>query len=954
MNAAASAGSVQHSDAAVQQQLALQMQQQQQPQMLGHKRPLNGMDAAAAAAMPATGPLPQGMVPVAQGNSMMSMPVPMQQQQQQQQGYWGQGNIMGMPGMVPVANGYEDHGSKRVKQDGNLQLVAKNTGTSLLECFEFHEIRTHLETIATTAQQTKTQSQLPVNPGDECKVCGLTKLTFEPPCIYCIQCGQRIKRGQTYHCTTLEPGSDFRGFWCHSCLNEHKGDRIPWEGNQVGFVRKADLQKKKNDDEIEEGWVQCDACESWVHQICGLFNKGKNDQNVHYLCPKCLMHGLQTGCRERVTVRPQAMLESKDLPQTSLSQILEQRIYTALQQEREQRATMQGKQYWEVPTAEGLTIRVINNVTKKCEVKQKYYDAFKSDGFPEAFLYRQRVIVLFQKLDGVDVALYCMYVQEYGADCSPPNRNVVYLSYIDSVKYFRPEIQAYNGISLRTFVYHQILQGYTTFVKGLGFEQMFIWACPPLAGDDYILYCHPSKQKTPRSDRLRAWYHDMLRKAREDGSVCHIGTLWDTYFEGGRDHRLEKCSVTQIPYLEGDYWPGEAENLLTQISDLQRNAAAGGNTALSRKAGGSKGKRYGSGPATTDEALLARLGEILGGNMKEDFMVVHMQEPCSFCRKHVTGGALHKYMHSGPGASSILSKPAPERRFEGIRLESPGVNAPSGPLQHLQICAECYMHETTMVASGQKGRLPGGLALTDLTQIMIPPLQLQPDRDPDMGSEFFETRQAFLSLCQGNHYQFDSLRRAKHSSMMVLYHLHNPQAPAFSSTCNFCHCEIEPGTGFRCTVCSDFDMCKNCKASGMRHEHPMVATTDFNRRDEMHTRLTEQERQERSQQLQKTLALLVHACSCHNPQCSSTSCRKVRALFQHAVQCQQKVTGGCPLCKKMWCLLNLHAKSCTVSDCPVPRCRELKELRRRQTAHIEQKRRAAYANMMRNASAGAK
>jgi hypothetical protein len=84
-----------------------------------------------------------------------------------------------------------------------------------------------------TSQATKTPAQLPVNPGDDCKVCGLTKLTFEPPCIYCTQCGQRIKRGQTYHCTALEPGCEFRGFWCHSCLSEHKSDRIPWEGAQV-------------------------------------------------------------------------------------------------------------------------------------------------------------------------------------------------------------------------------------------------------------------------------------------------------------------------------------------------------------------------------------------------------------------------------------------------------------------------------------------------------------------------------------------------------------------------------------------------------------------------------------------------------------------------------------------------------------------------------------------------
>lgn len=82
--------------------------------------------------------------------------------------------------------------------------------------------------------------------------------------------------------------------------------------------------------------------------------------------------------------------------------------------------------------------------------------------------------------------------------------------------------------------------------------------------------------------------------------------------------------------------------------------------------------------------------------------------------------------------------------------------------------------------------------------------------------------QSFLSLCQGNHYQFDTIRRAKHSSMMVLYHLHNPEAPAFVSTCNNCQAEIEPGEGYRCTVCQDYDLCRICREEkGVQHDHPL-------------------------------------------------------------------------------------------------------------------------------------
>merc|ERR1711939_835861 len=97
------------------------------------------------------------------------------------------------------------------------------------------------------------------------------------------------------------------------------------------------------------------------------------------------------------------------------------------------------------------------------------------------------------------------------------------------------------------------------------------------------------------------------------------------------------------------------------------------------------------------------------------------------------------------------------------------------------------------------------------------------DDAEEMDCEFLNNRQAFLNMCQGNHYQYDQLRRAKHASMMVLYHLHNPNVQAFIHSCNNCQKTIE-GEFYRCTEKKcDFDLCKECKKT-VPHPHKMELT----------------------------------------------------------------------------------------------------------------------------------
>lgn len=65
------------------------------------------------------------------------------------------------------------------------------------------------------------------------------------------------------------------------------------------------------------------------------------------------------------------------------------------------------------------------------------------------------------------------------------------------------------------------------------------------------MYVHPQRQKVPKSERLREWYHSCLRKSKADKVVTHLSNLVDTFFENGRDHR-SRVSASLMPYFDGE------------------------------------------------------------------------------------------------------------------------------------------------------------------------------------------------------------------------------------------------------------------------------------------------------------------------------------------------------------------------------------------------------------------
>ncbi|KAG8137066.1 hypothetical protein E2320_005607 [Naja naja] len=82
--------------------------------------------------------------------------------------------------------------------------------------------------------------------------------------------------------------------------------------------------------------------------------------------------------------------------------------------------------------------------------------------------------------------------------------------------------------------------------------------------------------------------------------------------------------------------------------------------------------------------------------------------------------------------------------------------------------------------------------------------------------------------------------------------------------------------------------------------------------------------------IQRCIQSLIHACRCHNPNCSVPSCQNMNRVVQHTKRCKHKTNGRCPVCKQVIALCFYHAKHCQEIRCIVPFCLNIKRKLRQQ------------------------
>uniref|UniRef100_A0A8C1SGN8 histone acetyltransferase n=1 Tax=Cyprinus carpio TaxID=7962 RepID=A0A8C1SGN8_CYPCA len=357
--------------------------------------------------------------------------------------------------------------------------------------------------------------------------CG-RKYEFSPQTLCCY--GKQL-------CTIPRDGTYYsyqnRYHFCEKCFNEIQGDSVTLGDDPAQpqtMISKDQFERKKNDTLDPEPFVECKDCGRKMHQICVLHYEVIWPSG--FICDNCLKKSGKT--------KKENKFSAKRLQATRLGTYIEDRVNKYLKRQNH-------------PEAGEVFVRVVASSDKTVEVKPGMKARFVDTGeMPESFPYRTKALFAFEEIDGVDVCFFGMHVQEYGSESPFPNTRRVYISYLDSIHFFRPRM-------LRTAVYHEILIGYLEYVKKLGYVTAHIWACPPSEGDDYIFHCHPADQKIPKPKRLQEWYRKMLDKAFAERILHDYKDIFNIKeLEQEEEERKKEENTAACETPEGT--PGDSKN----------------------------------------------------------------------------------------------------------------------------------------------------------------------------------------------------------------------------------------------------------------------------------------------------------------------------------------------------------------------------------------------------------
>ncbi|KAE9328408.1 hypothetical protein PR003_g15795 [Phytophthora rubi] len=606
-----------------------------------------------------------------------------------------------------------------------------------------------------------------------CGICNEKCINFEPPFVVCSgACRQRIKRHAVYYKTP-----DGQYHWCSKCfsslpktltLKAVASSTADQDSTIEYTVSKLALLKAKFLDELTEPWVQCDQCNGWVHQICALFNACENadeEEDVMYTCPLCRLKELDAEKKNEELGMSPIETSVEDFPVKvekdflrSHSPALKRRPYTkdftrALGFDDE----IEGKVFDYLTQVD---LDAVDASTTSAFVKSQDLQSCHLSRFMQKWVQQhlenlgehdaaQSIVV--KVVSAIKSACHVSSVvrenfrstsQEYPQTIDYTSKVIFVFQMISGVEVciFSMYVQEYDKHCqlpanrnrtyiayldslvymrprhVRTSLFHQIIISYLASCKASGYEYAHIWACPTTRGGDFIYWCHPSFQKNPGKERLLQWYLSMAKKAKELGVVFACDDLYAREFE-----LLEDTLDSRLPpYFDGDYWPSEAERVAASPPKRGRKEA---NTASASSA-----------------KFRSRVSESVK-SARESLFVIALQPTCAACKQLIVNTAY----------------------WQAASIEAADT----------YYCSEC---QGAAAVSATATAAVQDAVLTEVSPHNFAETCSNSDtEEPEMSCPFLDYRPSMLKNCEEHHYQFDSFRRAKYSTMMLVYQISSTQ-----------------------------------------------------------------------------------------------------------------------------------------------------------------------------------